>query len=254
MHYNHRNHSGNAGDVWKHFILAEVTEYLLAKEKNLVYVESHVGYPEYSLEKPGEWQDGIGECWKHLDALKGFSYFSILDNINSSVLKNYPGSGIAVLMAAARAGFFLEADVWDINPDVAASWRNVHLPGSVKFRFHLGDGFSGAGSLIDGSKPALLLIDPPYLEIRDIERAVELLEKASRSGWTVIWWQMIDVDATPEICCNVEMYSLNFSDVGMSCGKWKGATMTLAGSDDLKDYVNQRARNFLRILQHPEPI
>jgi len=41
MRYNHRNHAGNAGDVWKHFILAEVAEYLLAKEKNLVYIESH---------------------------------------------------------------------------------------------------------------------------------------------------------------------------------------------------------------------
>jgi 23S rRNA (adenine2030-N6)-methyltransferase len=254
MRYNHGDHSGNAGDAWKHFILAEVAEYLLAKEKNLVYVESHVGYPEYSLEKPGEWQDGIGECWKRLDVLKEFGYFGMLDNMNPSGLKNYPGSGIIVLMAAARAGFCLEADVWDINPEVATYWHDLHLPGSDKFRFHLGDGFSGVGSLMDGSKPALLLIDPPYLEIRDVERAVELLERAVRSGGTVLWWRMTDGDAMPEIHCNVEMYSLNFSDIGMSCGKWRGATMTLAGSDDLKDHVNQRARNFLRIMQHPEPI
>lgn len=245
MHYNHGNHSGNAGDVWKHFILAEVAEYLLAKEKNLVYLESHVGYPEYSLEKPGEWQDGIDECWKRLDVLKEFSYFGILENMNPSGLMNYPGSGIIVLMIAERTGFFLEADVWDINLDVAASWHDVHLPGSDKFRFHHGDGFSGVGSLMDRSRPGLLLIDPPYLERRDDERAGDLLDKASRSGWTVLWWRMTDGNAMPKINCNVEIYSMNFSDVGMRCGKWRGATMTLAGSNDLKEYVKKRAKIFL---------
>jgi 23S rRNA (adenine2030-N6)-methyltransferase len=253
MRHNHRDHAGNAGDVWKHFILAEVAEYLLAKEKNLIYFESHIGYPKYSLEKTGEWQDGIGKCWKRLDVLKEFSYFGILENMNPSGLMNYPGSGIIVLMAAGTTGFFLEANVWDINPEVAASWRDAHLPGSNKFRFHLGDGFSGAGSSMDRSRPGLLLIDPPYLEKRDNERAGDLLDKASRSGWTVLWWQMTDGDAMPEIHNNVEIYSMNFTDVGMSCGKWRRATMTLAGSDDLKDYVKQRARNFLRIMRYPEP-
>jgi 23S rRNA (adenine2030-N6)-methyltransferase len=254
MRYNHRNHAGNAGDVWKHFILAEVAEYLLTKEKNLVYLESHVGYPEYSLEKHGEWQDGIGKCWKHLGVLKEFSYFGILDKMNPLGLMNYPGSAILVLKATEKASFDLKADVWDINPEVAASWHDITLPGSDKLRFHLGDGFLGVGSLMDRSEPALLLIDPPYLERRDIERAVDLLERGARSDWTVLWWQMVDVDAMPEICCDVEIYSMDFSDVGMSCDKWIGAGMTLAGSDDLRGFVNQRARNFLRIMRYPESI
>ena len=254
MRYNHRNHVGNAGDVWKHLILAEVAEYLLAKEKNLVYLESHVGYPKYSLEKPGEWQDGIGECWKHLDVLKEFSYFGILENMNPSGLMNYPGSAVLVLMAATRAGFGLKADVWDINPEVAAPWNDITLLGSNKLCFHLGDGFSGVRSLMDRSEPALLLIDPSYLEIRDVERAMDLLERAAKSGWTVLWWQMTDVDAIQDICCNFELYSVNFPDVGMSCGKWRVATMTVVGDDDLQDWVNRLARSFHRIMQNPEPI
>jgi len=254
MRYNHRSHAGNAGDVWKHFILAEVAEYLLAKENRLVYVESHVGYPKYPLEKPGEWQDGIGECWKRHDVLKEFSYFGILEKMNPAELRSYPGSGTIVLIAATKAGYGLEADVWDTNPDVAASWNDVPLPESEKIRFHLGDGFSGVGALMDRPGPALLLIDPPYLDRRDIERAVDLLERGAKSGWTVLLWQMDDVDAMPKICCNVESYSLKFSDVGMSCGKWRGATMTLVGSDDLLDYVKERARDFLGIVERPEPI
>ena len=157
-------------------------------------------------------------------------------------------------LAAAKSCSGLEADVWDISQEVAASWHDVALPGSVKFRFHLGDGFSGAGSLIDRSRPALLLIDPPYLERRDIERAVDLFERAERSGWTVLWWRMIDVDAMQDICCNSEMYSVNFSDVGISCGKWRGATMTVVGDDALQDWVNRQARSFHGIMQNPEPI
>jgi 23S rRNA (adenine2030-N6)-methyltransferase len=254
MRYNHRNHAGNAGDVWKHFILAEVAEYLLAKEKNLVYIESHVGYPEYALEKPGEWQNGISNCWKRLDVLKEFSYFGILNNMNPSGLMNYPGSAVLVLKATEKVGFGLKADVWDINPEVAASWHDIALPGADKFRFHLGDGFSGVRSLMDSSDPALLLIDPPYLEKRDLERAVDLLKRGARSRWTVLWWQMADVDAIPKKYCNVKMYSANFSDFGMSCDKWRGAAMILSGSDDLRDHVNQRAKNFLRIMRCPEPI
>lgn len=254
MCYNHRNHAGNAGDVWKHFILAEVTDYILAKEKSLIYLESHVGYPEYSLEKPGEWQNGISKCWKHLEVLKEFSYFGILDKMNPSGLMNYPGSAVLVQKATEKAGISMKADVWDINPEVAASWHNAHLPGSYKFRFHLGDGFSGAESSMNRSGPGLLLIDPPYLERRDIERAENLLEKAARSGWTALCWQMTDGKTAPKIHCNLEVYSVNFSDVGMSCDKWRGATMTLAGSDDLRDFVNQRAENFLRIMRYPEPI
>jgi 23S rRNA (adenine2030-N6)-methyltransferase len=254
MRYDHRNHAGNAGDVWKHFILAEVVEYLLAKEKNIVYLESHVGYPSYSLKKPGEWQDGIERCWNCLNELREFSYFGILDKINLEGLKNYPGSAVLVLKATEKAAVGLEADVWDIDPEVLASWRDIHLPRSDKFRFHLGDGFSGVGSLLDRSRPALLLIDPPYLEKRDLERAIDLLERGALSGWTVLWWQMADVNVMPEICCNAEIYPVDFSDLGMSCGKWSGAALTLVGSDDLKDYVNRRVRNFLRIMQYPEPI
>lgn len=252
MCYNHRNHAGNAGDVWKHFILAEVVEYLLARENGLVYVESHVGYPEYALECPGEWQDGIGKCWKRLDVLKEFSYFGILDRMNPAGLRIYPGSAVLVQKVTEKAGFVLKAYVWDINLEVAASWHDLHLPGPDKLSFRLGDGFSGAGSLMDRSRPGLLLIDPPYLESGDTERAVDLLERAASEGWTALCWQMADVNAIQEICCNVGTYSLNFSDVGMSCGRWRGATITLAGSDDLKDYVNQQARNFLRIMRHPE--
>ena len=53
-HYDHRTHAGNAGDVWKHFILAEVADYLLSKRKILTYIESHVGYPRYNLCSSGE--------------------------------------------------------------------------------------------------------------------------------------------------------------------------------------------------------
>jgi 23S rRNA (adenine2030-N6)-methyltransferase len=44
-HYDHRVHAGNAGDVWKHFLLLEAANYLLDSDSSLVYAESHVDAP-----------------------------------------------------------------------------------------------------------------------------------------------------------------------------------------------------------------
>ena len=49
MEYDHASHAGNAGDLWKHFILLEVADFLLSKPGDWIYVESHAGSPEYSL-------------------------------------------------------------------------------------------------------------------------------------------------------------------------------------------------------------
>ncbi|HNY34810.1 MAG TPA: hypothetical protein PKK68_09165, partial [Methanothrix soehngenii] len=67
--YDHRNHAGNAGDVWKHFILLEAADWLLASGGSLAYAESHAGRPEYILNAPGEWQGGIGRVWPILPYL-----------------------------------------------------------------------------------------------------------------------------------------------------------------------------------------
>jgi 23S rRNA (adenine2030-N6)-methyltransferase len=252
MHYDHTVHAGNAGDVWKHFILTEAARCLMARRKQLNYVESHVGYPDYLLGQDGEWEGGIGRCWKRLDALLDFSYFKIIVGMNSTGLKKYPGSASIVMEVAKIAGSTLQSDIWDIDLGVADAWYD--MPNiNPNLRFHLGDGFAGARSLMDRNRCTLLLIDPPYLDKRDAFEAVDLFERAERSGWTVLWWQMMDAGNMRNLDDRIMQYSLEFVEAGLYCEKWKGANIALAGDDDLQSYVNRQSEKFLEIMQSLAP-
>ena len=103
-HYDHRVHAGNAGDVWKHFLLLEAADCLLTPDSSLVYAESHVGRPEYALKAPGDWEGGIGKIWPILPSLRNFCYFDILADLNPKSPSSVPaGTGF-------EAGFW--TDFW----------------------------------------------------------------------------------------------------------------------------------------------
>ena len=254
MNYDHRVHAGNAGDVWKHFFLAEVAEFLLSRRNKLIYAESHVGYPEYLLEKDGEWQEGIGRFWQRLDDLLEFSYFKIIKSMNSRALKRYPGSARIVMEVAKAAQSTLEAHVWDIDRKVAAAWRDDPNQKSGRLNFCLGDGFDGVGSLINTEECALLLLDPPYLDRRDFSKAMDIVSLSEKKGWTILCWQMMDIEEIPVINPNIRQYPMEFAKVGMSRGRWGGANITLAGDEDLHNYLSQQSEKFQRLLASPETI
>lgn len=247
--YDHRAHVGNAGDVWKHFILAEAANCLLATGSRLIYAESHVGRPEYLLDSGGEWERGIGRCWPRLPALQDFPYFRILADLNPHGPARYPGSACLILNLARSKEANLSADVWDINPAVAKDWS-----ARDRIKFHLGDGFSGVKSLLKRSQPGLLLIDPPYLDPADGELAEELLFEAEDNGWAVLWWYMAGAKTVPE-SWRVDRLSLSFADAGMDCGRWKGAVVALAGSNwPIKERLEESIRRFTEIMSPAESL
>jgi 23S rRNA (adenine2030-N6)-methyltransferase len=242
--YNHQIHAGNAGDVWKHFILVEVAEHLLFRDKSLVYAESHVGRPEYSISSPGEWENGISRLWQYLPVLHDFLYFRMLADLNPQGLRLYPGSSSLVLETAKRRGALVQAEIWDIDSDLAACWR-----GFSDAKFHCADGFSGVLSILDCSNPGLLLIDPPYLDPKDIGLAKDLLRRAENAGWIVLWWYMSGLEMTPQV--DFIKCELEFSRAGMDGGKWKGAAVALAGADDLLvEFLRGQAEKLLKIVQN----
>jgi 23S rRNA (adenine2030-N6)-methyltransferase len=163
MGYDHCRHAGNAGDVWKHLILAEVADRLLAAGVR-VYVESHAGRPGYRLRPGGEWEGGIGRLWPIPEGLAAHPYFQIMAALNPQALERYPGSASIVLELARRRGFVLRVELWDTSPEVEAAWRSRHGGGEgSQVQFHLGDGFSGASRFIGRCRElALLLIDSPF--------------------------------------------------------------------------------------------
>lgn len=248
--YDHRVHAGNAGDVWKHFVLAEAASYLLASKGGLTYAESHVGRKEYFLDSSGEWACGVGRCWRHLPTLQNFFYFRALSGLNPQLdpqkLVCYPGSARLVLEISRMLGSRLHAHVWDIDPEVASSWTKRR--GLDDVEFHLGDGFAGVLSLLDISPPGLLLVDPPYIDPEDMKLAGDLLCSAAEKGWVVLWWYMEDSKTIPEIG-HIQTFSLDFADAGMDCGRWQGAVVAIAGAGDpLIEHLRRQAAALLEVL------
>jgi len=243
--YDHRRHAGNAGDVWKHFVLAEAAGYLLRERGSLAYVESHAGFPEYRLESGGEWEKGIGRCWDSILLLQDFLYFRILFEINGPHLQLYPGSALLVQRAAAISTASARVVLWDIDPQVHKSW--LDRPARDK-DIHLGDGYSGAASVLDRLSPGLLLIDPPYTEEQDVIRAIDLAKRAEEAGWVVLCWHFLKSASFSSL--SEERYPLDFAQVGLQGGRWAGAEMALAGADrSLKAYLRRRCSGFVQAMK-----
>jgi 23S rRNA (adenine2030-N6)-methyltransferase len=243
--YDHSSHAGNAGDVWKHFILAEVAEHLLSRGQINIYLESHAGYPDYSLQKHGEWTGGIGRYWKKLSKLKRFCYFDLLAEVNPEGLERYLGSSSITLKIAERCGKSLSADLWDIHPDVGEAWR-----GRPGIKFHHDDGFSGVRALIGRSRPALLLVDPPYVYDDDSKKALDLAIEALEARWVVLWWQMTAAKPVLGSLSPFEEYYLDFNMAGLDCGRWRGTSVFMAGADaDLIGRIDSSLRELTGIIR-----
>jgi len=263
--YDHTIHAGNAGDLWKHFLLNEAADWLLQGSSSLIYAESHCGYPHYLLRSPGEWQGGIGRIWPLLPRLKVFPYFETLAGLNPSANPGlegllYPGSTRQICELATSRGANLKAEIWDNHPDVAASWQDYLLMHSsisrrlAEIRFNCSDGFSGLLTHISRSPspshPALLLIDPPYIDSKDAILSEMLLQKAREKGWTVLWWYMTDVMTAPS---SMDSLELDFASAGLDGGRWNGAGVALAGPEgsqfSLRDHLRQRGHELIRMLK-----
>ena len=267
--YDHRVHAGNAGDVWKHFLLMEAADWLLKGSNRLIYAESHAGRPHYLLKAPGEWEEGIGRIWHLLPSLQSFVYFRILSELNphqpqSSEERLYPGSVRQIHELAWRRGAELQAEIWDNNPDVAASWQDFLSPESLppirlqpgpRISFHFSDGFSGLFSYLrrpsSDSSPHLLFIDPPYVQAQDVHMAERLLHEARDAGWTVLWWYMTDEMTAPAAMDGLE---IDFAEAGLYGGRWKGAGVAVAGSESsqlsgLFYHLQQRSEELIRMLK-----
>ena len=229
MGYDHRRHAGNAGDLWKHLVLAEVADHLLWSGVR-VYVESHAGLPEYRLRPGGEWEGGIGKIWPCRERLAKYRYFQIVGDRNPRGLERYPGSASIVMDLADRRGVALDAELWDTSPKVERAWRSRERGGvASSHHFHLGDGFSGVSDLLDRfCEPALLLIDSPYIEEGDAFLAEDLISRSSKVGWLALSWQPADLVGRLRPDCYHREFDLAFEEVGLGCACIKGASMIIA--------------------------
>jgi 23S rRNA (adenine2030-N6)-methyltransferase len=250
-HYDHRVHAGNAGDVWKHFLLLEAADCLLDIDGSLVYAESHVGRPEYALRAPGDWEGGIGKIRPLMPSLRNFCYFDILADLNPRGLVTYPGSARLVWELAGRKKALLEVEAWDIDEKVAAAW--LEYPEIPFLSIHLGDGFSGVASLLDEAVPGLLLIDPPYLDPEEANAAEKLFDRARELDWTVLCWYMMGKEILPQDRFHESFheFSIQFSHIGLDYGGAKGCCVAVAcPNDSLAYHMEGRIGEFLKTIHN----
>lgn len=248
MGYDHRRHAGNAGDVWKHLILAEAADRLF-EEGVRIYVESHAGRPGYLLPPGGEWEGGVGRLWPVRDELAAHPYFQILAALNPQGLERYPGSASIVLELARRRGLALGAELWDTSPEVEAAWRS-HLGGGegLQVQFHLGDGFSGASRFIGRNRePALLLIDSPFTGEGDAALVDGLMGRAAEAGWAALSWHPVGERPLPNPRSRHRTFSLNLNEAGLDGCGMEGAAMVLAWGDRTPGGIEELAEVLGRI-------
>lgn len=173
--YEHKDKVGNAGDVWKHFILLQAAS---ALGKISTYFETHAGKHTYTLVGGGEWESGIGTALKAIEnysELQETHYFSQFKDLSSMPVE-YLGSWVMMQKYLPQPPDVML--LHDTNPDCLV--HECTRP-NVEVTYRVEDGFSALEtwlSTIDtttlpSTSNNLLLIDPPYTSESDWDRVTE---------------------------------------------------------------------------------
>jgi len=189
VNYRHRFHAGNAADVFKHVVLVRLLEVLRAKDTPFCVIDSHAGSGLYRLEKPGEFEQGIGRLWperQHWSQLE--PYLAQVAHYNGQVLRAYPGSPllIANLLRRQDRAIFIER-----HPLERAALAG-NLRGRRAFAIHEADGFAMLKAVVPPHENrGLVFIDPPYEQALEFEQASDTLRDALRrwrNGIYALWY------------------------------------------------------------------
>ncbi len=222
MNYRHAFHAGNFADVVKHALLARVVTHLRKKETAFRVIDTHAGTGLTDLRsdearRGGEWQGGIGRVWQHaFDA----GVAALLEPYLSAIAAYNPGSkpGVApdrerlpspddtsVAAPAFYPGSPLLIRQWLRPQDRliaceleanAASMLSRNLHGDARIKAIAIDGWTALNAYIPPKeKRGLVLIDPPYEQDDELQRAAQAVTAAHRKwpvGTILLWYPIKD--------------------------------------------------------------
>lgn len=205
MNYRHAYHAGNHADVFKHAVLARALTLLVKKQKPLLYLDAHAGIGEYSLEsreavKTLEWKTGLGKLY----GLNGRK--QLLSAAAEAVLRPWRDT-----IASANPVAHRPLDVYPGSPGFAA---RLLRPGDrlILNELHEADHATLAAryaadrrirvtreesrtavkaALPPAERRGLIIIDPPYEQPLEEERAVRSLRNGLRrfaTGTFMLWY------------------------------------------------------------------
>jgi 23S rRNA (adenine2030-N6)-methyltransferase len=207
MNYRHAFHAGNFADVMKHALLTRILVHLRLKETPFRVVDTHAGIGRYDLageeaERTLEWRAGIGRLDEpfgpDVEALLA-PYREVLAAVRERYGATiYPGSPAIVreLLRPADRAVFVEKHPED-GAVLAERFNTVTNAKVMRI-----DGWMALRGLIPPKeRRGLVLIDPPFEEPGELQRAAERLADALRrwpTGIFAFWYPIkspAEVDA-----------------------------------------------------------
>lgn len=212
MNYRHHYHAGNFADVLKHAVLLHLLGGLQAKEKGLLYLDTHAGRGGYDLSvaaggltrpRAPEWPAGIGRLWSRPDlpplaadyvaAVRAFdaearARFGAAETPEGP--RFYPGSP---RLAVARMRPQDRATLCERQPEEAAALAD-EFAGLRRVSTQTLDGYTAVrAALPPPERRALVLIDPPFEAQDEWARIVEALAEGLRrlpAATFAVWYPL----------------------------------------------------------------
>ncbi|WP_152045589.1 23S rRNA (adenine(2030)-N(6))-methyltransferase RlmJ [Aureimonas psammosilenae] len=192
MNYRHAFHAGNFADVVKHALLVEIVEYLKRKEKPFRVIDTHAGIGRYDLSadearRTGEYLEGI-DALLSSPAATAPELADYIRLATGEGVDAYPGSPLIARRLLRRQD---RLSVYELHPADAERLAGL-FAGDVQVKTFALDGWLALNAhLPPKEKRGLVLIDPPFEEVNEIERIADRLAAAHRrwpGGIYAIWY------------------------------------------------------------------
>ncbi len=196
MAYDHLDHTGNRGDLIKHFALTMAVRELAEASGRFSYVDVHAGRGQYDLRGTDAWEAGVGAFEKRCRGRKYLSedvrYFfqvqSIADVRRSARYWGSPRIVRNVLDDLAVPN--IEMALCDSNAVVCEHLR-TQFRDMAAATIWCGDGYSMARAV---DAPDLVFIDPP--DLRDHHQLLlELMRHCVAEAKPFVSWNPLYGDA-----------------------------------------------------------
>ena len=199
MNYRHAFHAGNHADVLKHLCIARILALLAKKDAPYAYLDTHAGVGLYDLlgdqaSRTGEWREGIGRLWEQPALPEALmNYLQVVRALNADGrLRYYPGSP-ELARRLSRPQDRLHCN--EKHPEDGALLK-ANMAEDRRVAVHRGDGWHVPRALLPtAEKRVLLLIDPPFEQVDELQRCVKALNDAlgrMRQAIVVIWYPIKD--------------------------------------------------------------
>lgn len=190
MNYRHSFHAGNVADVFKHVVLVLVLRALHKKETPFCVVDTHAGSGVYDLERPGEFEQGIGLIWpERMKWLALADYFTVIKKLNGKEgIKYYPGSPFIIreyLRPQDRAVFM------ELQPGEYVNLK-TNFSGMKNISIHHVDAWGAVKAFVPPAENrGVVLIDPPFEAVNEYDNVVAVLRQGAkqwRNGIYMVWY------------------------------------------------------------------